>query len=348
MFTSLFSKKSTRPSRRPRSFVPSLESLERRAVPTVSPFYNPDTDVLTINSDGAGDTVDITHDGAGNVVVNFTSVNGSGTFTPSGPVSSIVGDLGDGSDRVRFHQGVAGSGVTQTRNLTIDIDLGGGGDTFEADLHGQIGFVNAQGQRQNRSLIIDVNGSDSFGLDGSRDRITVNAGTVNGNTFDPTTGNIDGTTDDFDILTGSTLNLKFSGGGGNDDLKVRYEGELDGSLFLDLSGGDGNDLLEVLLDPDGASSVSDGSKGSVRRENNVFGQAQSARLNAGAGSDIVTFLIDRDGSGNTTSVSVESDAGEDFFGGDFDRGTFRGVRAVGDVVRAINFEFLSGNNLITS
>src|SRR5262249_49136399 len=146
MFSSLFSKKATRPAPRPNSFLPSLEALEERQVPTVTASFSVQSGVgtvLTLTGADAAENVSLFNDGAGHI--NATGVVGvlPPGQSPTQAVDKIVVDLKGGNDNLTYHQGSPTSPVTMTRSLTLDIDLGADSDRFQADLFGAIGTATA-------------------------------------------------------------------------------------------------------------------------------------------------------------------------------------------------------------
>src|SRR5262245_15109143 len=88
MFRSLFSWQSrgARRARRPGRLVPSLEALEARAVPAVASLFTPTTGLLLINGDVADDTVTVSRNAAGTILVNGSAVgvNGAPASTRGG------------------------------------------------------------------------------------------------------------------------------------------------------------------------------------------------------------------------------------------------------------------------
>ncbi len=293
MFASVFSKKSSAPSRRPRSFVPSLESLEAREVLDATASFSEVSGVgtvLFITGTNAGETVEIFNNGNGNINANgVIGLNPPGQSPTAQTVERIVINMRLGDDTVRFFQGAPGAGVTQTRGLEVFADLGFGGDTFRAELHGTLAD----------DLLLDVNGSDDSGLDTGIDTILVNAGRLDSGptvSFDRTFTNPTGTdnANDFDVLSGAELKLRLSAGAGDDFIRVQYQGELDGRLLLDAAGLNGNDDVYAILDLDAGSS------GQVTGEN-----GNPARVGGGLGDDDLVFVVDKDNDGDAATVFGE-------------------------------------------
>lgn len=269
------------PAARPVAPRLGLTALEAREVPAVIGTLYPENgqNVLRLSGDLAADTVTISHNGAGKIVLSGTA-NLDGELP--GTVVRIEGDLSGGNDRVTFNQGSTTAGVSQTRSLTVDLELGGGADRFTANLHGGI----TSGDK----LTLKVNGGGFSAWDDGADNITVNAGVLNGG-------------DDFDIATGGVLDVRVYGGLGNDTLRLNYDGDLDGDILLDMRGGDGDDALTVRAEPDA------GSRGLLQGGDDVFGNPTQARVRGDAGSDAITFHFDKDVPADGVKAIVLLDGG---------------------------------------
>jgi len=143
VFKSLRSKKSARPATRQRSFVPCLESLEARDVPTATASFSVvgSQTVLTITGDNSAETIHVFNDGHGHInATGVVGLNPPGQSPTAQAVDKILIDMQGGDDEVRFTQGTAASPVTMTRSLEVVFDGGLGNDFFESNVHGQIGL----------------------------------------------------------------------------------------------------------------------------------------------------------------------------------------------------------------
>jgi len=312
MFKSLFAKKSARPATRQRSFVPSFETLEGRDVPSVTASFSVvgGQTVLTIRGDDSAETIHIFNDGHGHIhATGVIGLNPPGQSPTAQAVDKIEIDMQGGDDVVRFTQGTAANPVTMTRSLEITYDGGFDDDFFEANVHGQIGFV---GQNPfGGPILVPVSlsitgygGTDGFlGLAPGNDTLNVNAGSLTGS-------------DDLDILGGSKLALDLHGEGGDDHIAVIYGGELDGKLILRADGGDGNDVVSARLNLDA------GSTGHVGGPNNLAGYETPALVAGDYGDDTLTFTVHKDNALDSATVNALIDGGGDIFFQGHDVGTF--------------------------
>ncbi len=283
MFASLLAAKSARPARRARSFLPRLEALEGREVPTVG--FSVTGSVMTITGDDLGNRIDLTNDGNG--LIRATGIDNYPESGISG-IRTININTHDGTDRVFFNQGTTTSSVNLRQNLTLNVNLGGNSpftfDTFSATVNGNIGFVNSSGV-QARTLDINVNGGEGTGSDDIRVRAD----------------------NDVDVLEGSTLRVNARGGGGDDLVALDYEGRLQGFLFLELGGGDGRDGVSAQINLDeGSSAVIEGAN------KDAFGNRTPALVRGDGGADGLTFHITEDRNADVSSVRARMDAGLDF------------------------------------
>jgi hypothetical protein len=274
MFARWFKKSA--PSRRPARFAPSMEALEDRSVPAVTAALAGGT--LLLQGGGASETATVSHDGNGNIVVTAT---GLGTQSFSN-ISKVEFDMNGGNDLVTFNQGSSLSPVTQVRNMTVEAHLGGGDDTFQANLFGSV--------TNGATMRIDVDG-DSF-LTSGNDVVTIRAGNL-----DPSEA-LDSAAD-FDVQTGSTLSVNVIGDGGSENIDVFYQGELDGALRLNLDGQSGGDDVAALVDIDA------GSTGHLLGLQN----GTAARVSGGSNDDDLRFQIDRDPGAGPVSIFAVMDGG---------------------------------------
>jgi len=167
-----------------RRFVPRLEALDDRSLPsvTVTQFGT----ILLIQGDNAADTVAIMDNGqASGVSVQYNENNVDKTYFATAPVTSIVVDTLGGTDTVDYW--LTG---TLLQDRSVSANLGGRADTFAAHLSNQtITF--------GTTLFISAHG------DGGGDRLTLDA---------------------YNLSTelDSQVNVDFSGGRGKDTITMNY------------------------------------------------------------------------------------------------------------------------------
>jgi hypothetical protein len=110
-----------------RRFVPRLEPLDDRSLPSVS--YSVLVTTLFVTGDAGANTIVISDAGTDSGII----VNGDGDpFVATTPISAIVVQTLGGDDTVIYDL----SGPLTTTRL-VSVDLGRGYDTFTANLNGQ-------------------------------------------------------------------------------------------------------------------------------------------------------------------------------------------------------------------
>jgi hypothetical protein len=244
------------PRRRPAGFIPRVEFLEDRRVPTCTAFQA--GGLLTITGTSPRNVLQIGDDGGGSVALLC-----SGDLTP------------------RLFHGVSQINVKAGRGSTVHYDLFGTVNTPHALT------VNLGAGRQNFVAYLNSNGIGNLG----NDRITVNGGRGNDRMLvqfgaDPNAQLVSeltkalstppfpnfsqgviafGITPGVDIAQNGNLRINLNGGPGNDTIAVNYEGTLAGSpptvanpfalgvpgvaglnpgtLTLNLNGGAGHDVI---------------------------------------------------------------------------------------------------------
>ena len=136
-----------------RRFVPRLEVLDDRSLPSVS--YLLDGSTLTITGDADANTIIISDAGTDSGII----VNGDGDpFVATTPISAIVVQTLGGDDTVIYDL----SGPLTTTRL-VSVDLGRGYDTFTANLNGQT----ISGSSTNLGITADGDGGgDTLTLNG--------------------------------------------------------------------------------------------------------------------------------------------------------------------------------------
>ncbi|HVK07644.1 MAG TPA: hypothetical protein VM597_02590 [Gemmataceae bacterium] len=205
----------------------SVRPLEGREVPAcIVALGGPDT--LVVTGDAASDSVLITDNGTGTLVVQAT---GNPTQTFPGIANVFVG-TGAGSDRVVYNL---------TRNLlagqqrVLTVDLGTGNDSWTANLFNPRSGVGSD-LLAGSSLIMGITGGDG------RDQMLINAQR------------------DVDVGVGARLKMIQFGNAGNDVIRGYYRGENDGAVAIrDFDGGSGDDIIRGLIQEDvGSTGVSAG------------------------------------------------------------------------------------------
>lgn len=296
----MFQSDDVSPARRPQTTL-GVHTLEAREVPAVlaSVVNDGAATVLKLQGDNAGtaESVTITSNGVGGITLTG-DVAGSSNRQFTG-IDRVEAYLGGGNDVVTFNQGTATAPVTQTRSLSVKVNLEDGSDRFTANLHGTL--------TSHHTLALEANGDALFG---GNDVLQVNAGAGGG---------------DFNVQQTGVFKVKMTGGGGADTLGLNYVGVLRGVAVLDMSGGDGNDILNVSA-VTGANSI-----GQLQGENDIFGNTTPASIRGDGGSDRVNFNFDR-GTGSTATSFVSLD------GGLFDNDVLSVNHRDGSTIQISNFE----------
>jgi hypothetical protein len=182
-----------------RRFVPRLEALDARALPSVTVSYSALDGLLTVRGDTSNDVITITDtgkDGQGSVTV-FD--HGSPVYFSDLPVTRIEVFAGGGADTVDYW---LSSDLTTHRTVTVD--LGAGNDSFTAHLDGQ-NLADGTG------LVLQALGR------GGKDTLTLDAQEVN-------------------LGAGAHLTVDFKGGPGKDTIAFNYSpGLVDPSAVVSLT-----------------------------------------------------------------------------------------------------------------
>jgi len=243
------------------SFVPRLEGLEDRYVPSCTLSVSGST--LTITGDGAANTVRI--DDNGNAVSTL-SVSCDGVQAIVTGITTIRVNTNGGSDDVTYH---LTNGLQTNVARTVDVDLGGDDDVFEADLEGTL--------RTGSNLTVSADGRTGA------EYMRVSAGR-------PPSGGLGfvfpGT--QVNIQSGASLNLDLQGGDSTDNIGVSYRGELDGTLNLLADGNAGLDTVSANVEMLAGSTGNVGSSGNP------------ATVRGGTHDDDLTFVV-HNNSGNSTA-----------------------------------------------
>ena len=283
-------------------FLPRLEALEDRWVPSTFTFDGP-TATLTVTGTAGKDAIVITDDGTNNAGAVTVTSNGATLFT-SGPTAGVdqvhtiqVNTLGGGHDSVVYN--LTGNMVANNRSIVATFG-GGKGDTFAANVNGSL---------VNSFLLLQANGGNG----GDRLSGTM-TGSLNGASFlgfiykggtGKDTINIDAT-NSVDIGPLAQLTVLADGGAGNDVVNVKYEGQMQGAFFLDAAGSAGNDRVSATVTFDGVSN------GLLFGPTSPNTGKAAAQVDGGGGNDRLSFEVDLSGSLKPASAAeIDGGAGVD-------------------------------------
>jgi hypothetical protein len=276
--------------------------LEDRCVPCTFSF-NPAAASLTVNGTAGKDAVVITDDGTNNAGAVTVACNGATLFT-SGPTAGVnqvhaiqVNTQGGKHDSVAYS--LTGDMVANNRNLTVNFG-NGKGDTFAADLNGNL---------VNSFLLLQVNGGSGGDQIGANVNGSLNGASFLGLIFKGGAGKdkigIDAT-NSVNIGPLAQLTALVDGGAGDDQIDVRYEGQMQGALFLDAFGSAGNDRVNATLTFDGLSN------GLLFGPTSPNSGKQAAQVRGGGGKDRLSFEVDTSGMLKPTSAAeIDGGAGVD-------------------------------------
>jgi hypothetical protein len=272
------------PAGRRRTFVPALEALEERAVPTC--FLSQLGATLNILGSNRADQVAINDNGAGSVVVRCDQ---DPIPRPFLGINAINVRMLAGPDLVTYQLTGSVAG-----NHTVRVDLGAGRDTFNAFLNGNdpaaltlnqhavltgssLDF-NLFGRQGNDIMSVDLSGGFTISnlarlgirMDGGigNDLLAVNATHGTNNLFSL------GLTQGTNLATGGLFDVRLLGGPGIDRTVFGYEGDLNGTLQLNTDGGLDPDITVANID------ATTPSRGTVR-----------ARVRGGKAHDNLTLNI---------------------------------------------------------
>jgi hypothetical protein len=283
-------------------FVPSLEHLEDRSVPSTFTFDGA-TAALTVTGTSAKDVIVISDDGTNNAGAVTVTSKGATLFT-SGPVAGVnqvhsikVDTRGGNKDSVLYT--LTGDMVANNRSVSATFGAGKG-DTFTANINGNL---------VNSFLLVQVTGGNGG------DKITATAtGSLNGASFlgfifKGGTGkdqiSIDAT-NSVNIGPLAQLTVSVDGGAGNDVIDVNYEGQMQGAFFLNAAGGAGNDRVNVTVTLDGLSN------GLLFGPVSPHTGKAAAQVDGGGGRDTLSFEVDLSGTLKAASAAeIDGGAGVD-------------------------------------
>jgi hypothetical protein len=208
---------------RSKRFVPRLEALDGRALPSVTVAEA--DGVLTITGDQSANNIEIRDTGGSGTDAVTVWVDGvQADVTIDDPVTKVVLFGRSGQDVVSYN--LTGS-FTDGTDRNVVIFLGNQDDTFTADLNGSIGADSDVTLK-----VYGCNGEDNLSVSG--------AGTVD------SPWSVDG-----------HLTVRLFGGNGKDTVDVNYNGLISGTFDLFVGGGNGKDFLR------GNVTAVDGSTGEL-------------------------------------------------------------------------------------
>jgi hypothetical protein len=187
-----------------RKFIPRLQPLDERALPSSSQPFVESHCTVTIQGGRGDNTITVSDDGTNNPGALFVQIDGQ-TFQTQGIVKHIVINSGGGADTVIYE---LNSQIDVRR--TVDVDLGNQNDSFVASLHAPVGETGA--------LKIRVDGGNGD------DHLSVE-------------------TAGADVHRGGLLAVGFDGGNGSDTLNMGYSGFLNGTAKFFADGGNGKDTV---------------------------------------------------------------------------------------------------------
>lgn len=355
-------KSSTGRKREPRKpFQPTIEMLDDRVTPAVTAFFDAPTGLLSIMGDNASNTIEVSRNAAGNILINGGAVNVVGGV-PSIANTATIQIFGQGgNDLITLNESkgalpaaqlfggsgndtlIGGSGADMLFGQAgNDVLMGKGGNDFlfggtENDtLTGGDGSDQVFGEAGDDRMIwnpgddTDLNeggaGIDTVEINGGDSSevftITANGTRVRFDRLDP---------DPFAVDIGTSENLILNAKGGND--WVSATGNLAALISLTIDGGAGNDTLlgsngaDVLLGGDGDDFV-DGQQGAdvvmLGAGDDVF------QWDPGDGSDIV------EGQAGYDTLQFNGSNGSELFDLSANGRRLRLTRNLGNIVMDVN------------
>jgi len=303
-----------------KSFRPGFESLETRMVPA---FIS--GNALVIEGGNGADQVLVIEDHQANQIQVIQ--NGQVQNFSSAGILNINANLGKGNNSFSYRLG-GGSDFTDAKNINVVLgpavvfmpgknqatfDLANDGAGGLADVRANLnisvlGSSGADSVQATFNMVEDANVRLTTQLRHGDDTVTANImGDLEDSdvTFDLQEANdlafqgfkFKGGNDsmtvladaDVDLDAGSNLNVLMNGMARNDMLTFRYDGELDGTLFLRMDGGAGRDSAQAMITLD---NFSDGSLDAIVR--------------GGANGDIVQLLLTDNSNGDVDILNALS------------------------------------------
>jgi Ca2+-binding RTX toxin-like protein len=347
--------------KRPARFVSGFESLEPRLMLAVTAFFVPQAGILTVVGDALDNSIEVSRNAAGNILVNDGAVAIQGG-TPTVANTSLVQGLGQGgNDMIALNEA---NGALPSANLfggvgNDTLTGGAGGDQLFGQsgndiLLGRGGFDLLFGGADNDSLTGGDADDQVFGESGN-DRMIWNPGDdtdlneggsgidtveVNGgNGAEDFTTTANGPRVRFDRVNpapfsldiGTTENLVLNANGGDDTFAAT--GNLAALIKITVDGGAGNDTLrgsngaDLLFGGDGDDFV-DGNQGD---DEALLGAGDDTfQWDPGDGSDVV------EGQDGTDTMLFNGSAANEIFDVSANGERVRFTRNVGNIVMDLN------------
>jgi Ca2+-binding RTX toxin-like protein len=345
----------------PRTFVPSVETLQERILPAVTASFSPTSGVLSVFGDNLGNTITLSRNSAGAILVNggAVSVLGGTSTVANTALIQVFGQGGD--DAITLSET---TGALPRANLFggagNDTLCGGSGNDMlfgqsgNDTLLGKGGFDQLFGGSENDTLIGGDADDQVFGESGN-DRMVWNPGDdtdlneggtgvdtveVNGGgAFEVFTTTANGTRVRFDrtdpapfsIDIGTSENLVVNMNGGDD--RFSATGNLAALIAITVDGGTGNDTIlgsngiDLLRGGDGDDFI-DGQQGNdvafLGAGNDVF------QWDPGDGSDTV------EGQDGIDTMLFNGSAGAELFEASANGERVRFTRNLGTIVMDLN------------
>jgi Ca2+-binding RTX toxin-like protein len=378
MLASLVPMRAPRAAGRPVGFAASFELLESRRLLAVTAAFSPAAGVLSVFGDSAGNTIEVSRNAAGNLLVNGGAVAISGgtstvantaliqVFGLSGDDVITINEANGALPRAHLYGGAGGDTITGGSGDDLvfgqsagDTLLGKGGRDFlfggAADdvLTGGDADDSSFGQNDNDRLIWNPGDDTDLNEGGPGvDNVEVNGG--NGAEVFTTTAN--GARVRFDRLTpapfsldiGTSENLILNANGGNDEFSAT--GNLAALIQITVDGGTGQDILRGSNGADrliGGDDIDflDGQQGN---DVALMGAGDDTfQWDPGDGSDIV------EGQNGTDVLLFNGSAGNEAFDVSANGGRVRFFRNLGNItldldgVERLDLNALGGTDVAT-
>ncbi|HKB02135.1 MAG TPA: hypothetical protein VKD90_07945 [Gemmataceae bacterium] len=172
-------------AQQPRRFVPRLEALDERTLPSVTVFYSPTDGLLLVRGDRASDVITITDTGKSDFGSVTVFDHGTAVYFSEGPVTRIQVLTYGGNDTVDYW-------LTSdlASNRSVWVDLGRRNDAFTV-------HMDRQNLAAGYGLMVQAFGG------GGKDRLILDAQQVN-------------------IGPACSLTVDFQGGKGRDTVAFNY------------------------------------------------------------------------------------------------------------------------------
>jgi hypothetical protein len=269
---------------RPARFVPRVEALEDRRVPTCNFIVQGSTLLVQapVTRSQPNNNIVISDNGSGgaNNVVGFCKQ----PFFPNVAISRIELNAGGGNDRVTYN--LIGDLVT---SRVLDANLGNGSNTFQAVLRRNILSggslsLNVQGGSGTDHLSAVVIGSLAAN---TQLRVSFN-GLGGDNVLDVAFAHF------VNVAAGASIGLGLFGGGGSDRISMAYQGVMSGTFTSNATGGRRSNVISQDIELQGGST----------------GTVGPSSIRGGPQPDRLQFIVHNPGTASANQNTI--------FGGRFD------------------------------